>query len=97
MSLCLGIFLILEFTKRIGSVLEDVEEKTGERKNNLSWCFGAYYYFFLFLESSEYFKMLLCNPFCINNPSYLNTAQYTRVTVNKETCIECSRNTSQSL
>ena len=68
MSICLGIFLILDFTKRIGDLLEDVDEETGEWKNNLSWCFGEYYYFLLFLESNEYFKILLRNPFCINKP-----------------------------
>ena len=94
---CLGIFLILGFTKRTWNLLEDVEEETGEWKNYLSWCFGAYYCFLLFLESSEYFKILLRNPFCLHKPPYLNTTKCTRVIVNNETCIECARNASQSL
>ena len=97
MSPCLGILSILGFTKRIGNLLKDVEEETGERKINLSWCFGAYYYFLLFLESCEYLKFLLPGPFYINKAPYLNTAQYTKVIVNKENCIECARNASQSL
>ena len=97
MSLCLGIFLILGFTKRIGNLLVGVERETGEWRNNFSSCFDAYNYFLLFLESCKYFKILLRNPFCINEPPYLNTAQYTRVIVNKETCIEYARNASQSL
>ena len=97
MSPCLGILSILGFTKRIGNLLKDVEEETGEWKINLSWCFGAYYYFLLFLESCEYLKFLLPGPFYINKAPYLNTAQYTKVIVNKENCIECARNASQSL
>ena len=96
MSLCLGIFLILDFTKRIGDLLEDVDEETGEWKNNLSWCFGEYYYFLLFLESNEYFKILLRNPFCINKPPYLNAVRYTRVIV-KETIRKLASNVQEIL